>query len=215
MKDKIDIDPHEYRIKIEKQDLDLISSYNPKNVLEVFCGNGKNSIFFAKFGMKITAMESNTNLLDEAIEKDTNKDVKWLQHLIYYDPFPFENETFDFIFSYQYLNHNYKDEIVNVLKEIFRVLNKGGIFSLKISDIEQFNLIHLRDKIYKEGDAEHKQIRYREIASQTFAKLEIDEVWIPHYAFYESELLECMKEIGFKLINIRKIRWNLVGNFTK
>jgi ubiquinone/menaquinone biosynthesis C-methylase UbiE len=207
--------PHDYRIKIEKQDLDLINKFNPKNALEVFCGNGKNSRFFSKLGMKVTAMESNIEFLNEAIKKDTNKDVEWLNHLIYYDAFPFEDETFDFIFSYQYINHNYKDEILNVLKEIFRVLKKGGIFSLKISDIEQFNLIHIRDNIYKDGDVEHKQIRYRKIAPQTFAKIEMDEVWIPHYAFYESELLECMEKIGFKLINIRKIRWNLVGNFTK
>ncbi len=207
------IHPHEYRIKIEDEEMSLVRQINPKDTLEVFSGDGKNAVFFADHGMKVTGIESDQRFIKTAIEKSDK--VNWVNHPVYYEKFPFENESFDFIYSYQYLNHNYKEEIVRVFKEIYRTLRKGGIFSIKISDIEQFNLVHKRDRIYKEGDPEHRQIRYMKLAPQTFAKIEQHEIWIPHYAFYKYELVKTLENVGFKLINIRKIRWNLVGNFKK
>ena len=50
-------------------------------------------------------------------------------------------------------------------------------------------------------DPEFPQIKYRKLANQTFAKLEGDEKDIPHYGFYQDELVESLKQVGFKLIN--------------
>lgn len=73
---------------------------------------------------------------------------------------------------------------------------------MKITDIEQFNLKHLYKDIYKEADEEHLQIRFRRLAPQTFIKLEGNEIWIPHYGFYKDELIECLLNSGFELVNI-------------
>ncbi len=216
LKDEIMFYPHEYRIKLEESELKLIKKTNPKKILEVFCGDGKNLIYFAKKGYNIVGIESESEYLDKARKrlKQENLSENIIQHPVFMNPLSFEDNSFDVVYSYQYLNHNFKDQIIGVFREIFRVLKTGGLFSLKIT-IEQFNLKHLHGDIYKEVDEEHLQIRFRKLAPQTFAKLEGNEVWIPHYGFYNDELVECLEEIGFELINIRKIRWNLVGNFQK
>ena len=140
-------------------------------------------------------------------------DIVVTQHPMFGSQMPYQDESFDCIYSYQYLNHNFKDAILEVFKDIHRILRKGGIFSITITDIEQFNLKHIKGMIYEECDPEFPQIQYRKLAEQTFAKLEGDEMWIPHYGFYEKELIEELEKIGFKLINIRKIKWNLIGEF--
>lgn len=209
--------PHDYRIKISDNELSLIKKFNIKKVLEIFSGDGRNIVFFYNKGYEVYGLESEDKYIEKSIKliEKENLSAKIIKHPIFMQKLPFENQEFDFIYSYQYLNHNFKDQIELVLKEIYRILKKDGLFSIKISDIEQFNLKHIEGDIYEEMDPEFPQIKYRKLAEQTFAKLEGDEIWIAHYAFFESELLELMEKIGFKLINIRKIRWNIVGNFTK
>lgn len=209
--------PHEYRIKIEQPEMDLIRKYPIKKILEVCSGDGKNVLAFAKRGYDIYGIESEDKYIQQSLQllKKSGLHVSIIQHPIYRKRFPFRNEKFDFIYSYQYLNHNFKDEIEKVFVEIFRVLKKKRLFSLKITDIEQFDLRWVEGAIYKECDPEFPKIKYYKLAKQTFAKLEGDEKWIPHYGFYKDELINSLQKTGFKIINIRKIRWNLVVNCTK
>ncbi|MFT4304764.1 MAG: class I SAM-dependent methyltransferase [Candidatus Woesearchaeota archaeon] len=210
-------DPHEYRTKFDVKELDLIKKFNIKSILEVFSGDGKNILFFSKNNYNVTGIESEDKYIKKSIEliNKENLSAKIIKHPIFNKKLPFNNEQFDFIYSYQYLNHNYKESIEFVFNEIYRILKKEGLFSIKISDIEQFNLKHIKGNIYEEKDKEFPQIKYKKVANQTFIKLEGEEKNIPHYAFHEKELLNSLQKIGFKLINIRKIKWNIVANFSK
>jgi SAM-dependent methyltransferase len=210
-------DPHSYRIKLREEELNLFKKENVQKMLEVFCGKGENLIALEQLGFKVEGIESvkvYVNKAKEAINKE-NMDISVMHHPVFDSQMPYDNESFDCVYSYQYLNHNFKDAILNTFKDIYRILKKDGIFSITITDIEQFNLKHVEGMIYEECDPEFPQIRYRKFAEQTYAKLEGDEMWIPHYGFYEKELVEELEKIGFKLINIRKIKWNLIANFRK
>jgi SAM-dependent methyltransferase len=206
--------PHEYRIKVEKPELDLIKKYPIKKVLEVFSGDGRNVAYFSKLGYSVTGIESDEQLIKKS-QEIIKESITTIKHPVFMAPLPFNGEEFDFVYSYQYLNHNYKHHIEFVFREIYRVLKKGGFFSIKITDIEQFNLRHIQEDIYEEMDPEFPKIKYRKLAEQTFAKLEDNEIGIPHYGFYQDELVSSLEKCGLYLINIRKIRWNLVGNFGK
>jgi ubiquinone/menaquinone biosynthesis C-methylase UbiE len=199
--------PHDYRIKLLKEELSLFKKYKVKKMLEVCSGDGRNIAELTKLGYEVTGIESkfNAQLMGGNV----------IEHPIYEKKFPFKDKSFDCVYLYQYLNHNYKNKIEKVFKEIYRVLKKRGLFSIKISDIEQFNLKHIKGDLYEECDPEFPSIKYRKIAPQTFVKLSGEEKGIPHYGFYQDELVESLEKIGFKLINIRKIRWNLVGSFQK
>jgi SAM-dependent methyltransferase len=204
--------PHDYRIKLDEKEIQLFKEHDVKKVLEVCSGDGRNLVGLNELGFEVIGLE-NSQFLDLALTKDNN--IQVIEHPIFDKKFPFKDEEFDCVYSYQYLNHNYKTKIEDLFKEIFRVLKNEGIFSIKISDMDQVNLKHIKDDIYEEGDPEFPKIKFQKLAEQTFAKLEGDEKDIPHYAFYKDELIESLEKIGFKLVNIRKIRWNIVANFTK
>lgn len=204
--------PHDYRIKLDEKEIQLFKEHNVKKILEVCSGDGRNLAGLKKLGFEVRGIE-NSQFLNEELTRNNN--IKVIKHPIFDQKFPFDDEEFDCVYSYQYLNHNYKEKIEDLFEEIFRVLKNGGIFSIKISDMNQFNLKHIKEDIYEEGDPEFPKIKFKKLAEQTFAKLEGDEKDIPHYAFYKDELIESLQKIGFKLVNIRIIRWNIVGNLTK
>ena len=204
--------PHDYRIKLDGKEIQLFKDHNVKKILEVCSGDGRNLLGLKKIGFDVIGIE-NPQFLNESLTKNNN--IQVIEHLIFDKKFPFDDEEFDCVYSYQYINHNFKNKIEDLFKEIFRVLKKDGIFSIKISDMDQFNLKHIKDDIYEEGDPEFPSIKFRKLGEQTFAKVEGDEKDIPHYAFYKNELIESLQKIGFKLVNIRIIRWKIVGNFTK
>ncbi|MDO8524117.1 MAG: class I SAM-dependent methyltransferase [bacterium] len=185
--------PHDFRISLTEEELKLFKKFKIKNILEVFCGDGRNLVALRELGYDTTGIEE----------------------LIFEKALPFENESFDAVYSWQCINHNLKNKIENVFKEIYRVLKVNGIFSIKISDFEQLNFKQIGESLYEEQDLEFGKMQYKMIAPQTFIKLSGDEKDIPHYAFYQDELKECLEKIDFQQINSRKIKWNIVANFKK
>lgn len=186
--------PHEYRIKILDEELKLFNKYKKGKFLEVFSGDRRNVLALQELGFDV---------------EEINK--------ISYNKFKFKDNFFDVVYSYQYINHNYKEKIEKIFKESYRVLKPKGLFSLKISDMSQFNPELVKGNKYKETelDAGFTTSYFEKVAPQTFIKLDGEEKGIVHYAFFEDELKESLEKIGFKIVNIRKIKWNLVVNCKK
>ncbi len=209
--------PHDYRIKIQSEELELIRNKNIKTMLELCSGDGRNIVYFSELNYEVIGLESNESLFNKSLEliKKQKSSAQVQLHPIFNDILPFNESEFDFVYTYQYINHSFKQNIEEVFKEIYRILKKGGLFSIKVSDIDQFNVKHLEDDIYVEEDPEFLQIKFQKLANQTFTKLEGDEKGIPHYGFTQSELIDSLEKAGFKLINVRKIKWNIVANLLK
>ena len=79
---KEDESPHDYRIKIEEQELGLINQLRIKRILEVFSGDGRNLAYFAKRGYTVFGMEINGCLIQNAAEilKKENFTAKIVKH---------------------------------------------------------------------------------------------------------------------------------------
>ncbi len=98
---------------------------------------------------------------------------------------------------------------------MFRVLKRGGLCSITISDIDQCNFKQLEENLYEEQDPAFPKIRFRKVADQTFEKLEGKEAGIPHYCFSKEELEQTLAAVGFTILDSRRIRWNIVINAEK
>jgi len=209
--------PHDYRIKFLNPELKLLEQIKPLRILEVFSGSGDNLCFLSEKGFNVVGVESKDKYIEKSRTLISNNDlnIKVNKVDVFKKGLPFDKDKFDFVYSYQYINHNFKNKIEYVFKEIFRVLNHKGVFSLKISDADQFNFKHVKDDLYEELDPEFGTMKYRKLAEQTFAKLSGDEKDIPHYGFTKDELLKTLTDSGFEIINIRVIKWNFVVNCTK
>jgi len=202
--------PHDFRISLTKEELDLLRRFKAKHILEVFCGDARNLVALSKLGYQVVGVEENKELLEKASDR-----INVIEHPVFEEPLPFAGQRFDAVYSWQYINHNFKNKIERVFEEIYRVLKRGGLFSIKVSDFEQLNFKKIGDNIYEEQDLEFGKMKYKMIASQTFIKLSGKEKDIPHYAFYKKELEQVLEKIGFIVINARKIKWNIVANFKK
>lgn len=202
-------DPHGYRTKFLEPELELMRQHKIKKALDVGAGDGKNMLFLKERGFFVTGIEEDTEKVKEA-----SPGLKIINCSIFRN-YPLDDESFDLVYSYQYLNHGYIEEIKSAFLEIMRVLKQGGIFSLKISDIEQFNAEKISEKEFKEKDEEFENKRYWKSAKNTFVKLDPPEKGIPHYMFDEKSLVRELESIDFETINIRKIKWNIAANFRK
>lgn len=105
--------------------LDRLGDVSGKKILEVGCGCGEASVYFAKWGADVTATDLSPGMIELA------KSVAEYHHVTIdgvvcsADALPFEAGSFDIVYAANVMHHV---DIEPALKEIKRVLNKDGIF---------------------------------------------------------------------------------------
>ncbi len=95
-----------------------------KTMLDIGFGNGAFVVAFAQHGARVSGLEVNQVLYDIACAKMQEK--QYTADLRLYDGmhFPFENESFDYMFSTSVLEH--VDSPQQILSEVSRTLKPGG-----------------------------------------------------------------------------------------
>lgn len=110
-------------------------NYFPVNgkILELGCGQGQDSRFFANNGYSVIA----TDFSDEALklaQQKTDKSLKvHYKNLNLTQNFPFEDQSFDIVYSHLALHYFDKKTTQGLFKEIVRVLKKGGILAVLVN----------------------------------------------------------------------------------
>ena len=110
--------------KIDEIEKNIISELLPivpdNSMLELGCGSGHWTQFFVEKGFKVTGVDISEAMLD--IAKQKNIDAQFM--LADCANLPFANNSFSFIATITMLE--FVDDIDKVIKEIYRVLKKGG-----------------------------------------------------------------------------------------
>ncbi|NJD77471.1 MAG: methyltransferase domain-containing protein [Candidatus Methanoperedens sp.] len=105
--------------------LSVLGDIKGKKILELGCGAGEASVYFARKGADVTAADISSGML-EVVQKVAEKynvslqTTKCYSHKIY-----FEDESFDIVYAANLLHHV---DIESTVVEVHRVLKKGGIF---------------------------------------------------------------------------------------
>lgn len=92
-----------------------------ERVLEIGCGTGSDLLQFAKNGARATGIdftEKHVELARHRVGELAVVHQADARHL------PFENESFDYVYSHGVLHHS--DEPEQIVREMFRVLRPGG-----------------------------------------------------------------------------------------
>jgi len=90
-----------------------------KVILDIGSGKGNHLVGFSRNGMTVKGLDKRKECLEILSDFDTREcDLEK-------DPFPFEDNYFDFVFSKSVLEHVYNTE--NIVRETYRVLKSGGI----------------------------------------------------------------------------------------
>ncbi|MBC8061058.1 MAG: class I SAM-dependent methyltransferase [Clostridiaceae bacterium] len=97
-----------------------------KNVLDLGAGLGRHSIFLAKQGFKVSAIDLSdygmNNLKQWAEKENFNIDIK-VGDMV---DLPYADNSFDCVFAYHVISHTDTLGARKVISEIERVLKKGG-----------------------------------------------------------------------------------------
>lgn len=111
-----------------------------KSILDLGCGNGRDSLFFNDNGMNVTAIDASSTAIEDLKRKKDN---------IYFICDDFVCSSMIFADQYDYCYSRFSLHAINekqeeeVLRNVFRVLKKGGKFFIETRSVN--------DEIYGKG----------------------------------------------------------------
>ncbi len=146
-------------------------------VLDLCCGKGADSIFFHNKEMNVTALDYSSEAIKQFNDIQKRYEI-FLTSMVMdiSEEFPYENESFDFVYSRLGL-HYFTDKVTRkVISEIKRVLKSEGLLMFQVKSIN--------DKEYGKG---------KEIEKDMFD----EDGYIRH--FFSKEYAESLLE-GFNII---------------
>ena len=105
-----------------------------KRLLELGCGQGRDSIFFASNGSDVHAIDSSKVALENINKKIKGKNIALhLSHFEVRQDLPFDSNYFDAVYSHMFYNMRFTDEELNFLfKESSRVLKNTGLLYFSV-----------------------------------------------------------------------------------
>ena len=104
-----------------------------KQFLDLGCGLGRHSVYMAKHGFDVTAVDLSENGVKYTTDWATkeNLDVKaCVSNML---ELPFDDSSFDCIISYHVIYHTDTEGFIKVLQEIHRVLRQNGEIFLTLN----------------------------------------------------------------------------------
>ncbi len=126
-------------------------------ILELGCGQGQDSLFFAKSGYEVLATDFSESALDEA-KKQITDEIKYkigFQLLDLNYPLPFQSDSFEVVYSHLAVHYFGEVRTKALFDEIYSVLKPGGIFAILTNTIEDPEVASgkkLEEEFYEIGD---------------------------------------------------------------
>lgn len=141
---QVDIHPqHEWLLT------EIIKS-NPKSILEIGCGFGRNIRYLVENGVtaEISGIDISPKMIKKA--KEYTKNYRPKLYNMPAEKMTFKNKTFDVSFSHGVLMHVPTSNIESVLKELIRVTKKKIIMIEQNYGGNEYTFIHDYKKILKD-----------------------------------------------------------------
>ncbi len=159
-----------------------------KSILDLGCELGHHTIFFARHGFQVSAMdlspEGVQSTVKWAFEEGLSIDAREGDML----SLPFHDSAFDCLFSYHVISHTDTPGARKIIGEIRRVTRPGGEIYVTLCSKETWS---------------YKDAGFPIIDKNTVRKTDGAEIDVPHFFVDLDDLLELFS--GFEIIGVRHV----------
>ena len=145
-------------------------------LLELGCGSGRDAAFLLSKGFDVLITDGSSNILDYALQIHPELEPRH-RLLRLPEPFPFGGEEFDGVYAIGVFMHLDLSGYASSLKEIWRVLKKGGRFF--------FSVPHYRDDLIEQERDDRGRL-YTALSEQDWIK-ECESVGFVMLSTYKTE----------------------------
>lgn len=198
------------------KELDFIGKFakSGNRVLDFGCGNGRLLEILSDKDIDYAGVDVSQNLIDLARNNQKNKyDFKKINFLKIGHDFrhlPFQNDSFDVIYSIAVFHHlPGSKKRLEIAKELFRLTKRDGYILVTVWNLwnprYRKNIFrNWRDKFLFKSELEFNDcyISFTDNQGQKFNRF--------HHAFTRAELRKLFIQAGFRVINCKIIKGNLV-----
>ncbi len=173
-------------IKIEP----ILKEKEIRKILDIGCGIGLHSIYLAEKGFDVVGIDISEEAIKQAKQLSKEKKVKTIFKVGNMYKLPFGKEKFDAVISLRVINHGTREQIRSAIKEIYRVLKKGGIGFITVIKILG------RKKVI--GQTKLNGLPVKIIEPYTYIPLEGKEKGIVHFSFNKKLLFSFLRDFEIK-----------------
>lgn len=160
-----------------------------KKFLDLGCGLGRHSIFFAQNGFDVCSLDLSQSGIDTLKKNAEKLGLKINTTLGDMNSLPYAPESFDCLLAYHVISHTDSIGIKTILNEIGRVLKPGGEFYITLCSKNSSN--------FTEG-------KYPKLDENTILKTNEPEMGVPHFYTDLDGVKMLMRD--YKIISLRQIQ---------
>ncbi len=115
----------------------IIKNKNYNTILDLGCGDGRDTFYFAKKGYRVTAVDysqSGMHHIEEKIKKEHLKDIVPVRQDI--TKVTFSRGSFDVIYAHLIVHYFDEKETTKLFSKLYDILKTGGMLFVKVKSTE-------------------------------------------------------------------------------
>jgi 2-polyprenyl-3-methyl-5-hydroxy-6-metoxy-1,4-benzoquinol methylase len=106
----------------------LLKKRGVRTVLDLGCGVGRHALLLAQEGFTVHAVDASPTAVDYVARQAGERRLDIRMNMSEMTDIPYENETFDYLLTWNVIYHGDLPVVLRSLSEILRVLKPGGVF---------------------------------------------------------------------------------------